>query len=65
MSDEVPESVDLWDVLEEAERTVERWPPWQQRYDADIYYDDEPGEAVLQAVVSPPSMLRICTTSVH
>ena len=39
MADEVPEHVDLWDVLEEAELTVERWPSWQRRYDADIYYD--------------------------
>ena len=41
MSDEVFESVDLWDELEEAERTVERWPPWQQRYEADIYYEED------------------------
>jgi hypothetical protein len=50
MADEVTESVDLWDVLEEAEETVQRWPSWQQQYDADIYYDeDSPAANVLHA----------------
>ncbi|HKR64754.1 MAG TPA: hypothetical protein VJZ00_13560 [Thermoanaerobaculia bacterium] len=33
---------DFWDMLEEAEQIVERWPLWQQRYDVDIYYEEEP-----------------------
>ncbi|HEX8152359.1 MAG TPA: hypothetical protein VF698_04495 [Thermoanaerobaculia bacterium] len=61
MADEVPESVDLWDVLEEAEQTVERWPAWQRRYDADDYYDeDAPGDAVLRSLVLPPALVWIC-----
>lgn len=32
------EAVDWWGVLEEAEQTVEQWPSWQQRYDADVFY---------------------------
>jgi hypothetical protein len=56
MSDEAPESVDLWDVLEEAEQTVERWPPWQRQYEADIYYDqDAPGDAAQKALAIPPA----------
>jgi hypothetical protein len=39
--EEVPQPVDLWSVLEEAEETVDRWPEWQQRYDADVHYEDE------------------------
>jgi hypothetical protein len=36
---------DFWDALEDAEMTVERWPPWQQQYDPDIFYDeDAPGD---------------------
>jgi hypothetical protein len=58
MADEVPESVDLWDVLEEAEQTVQRWPPWQRQYEADIYYDeDAPGDAALKALVIPRAVL--------
>jgi hypothetical protein len=34
---EVPQPIDLWSVLDEAEQTVEHWPEWQQRYDADVY----------------------------
>jgi hypothetical protein len=37
MAEEDPQPVDLFEVLEEAEETVETWPAWQQRYDADIY----------------------------
>ena len=37
MAEEDPQPVDLFEVLEEAEETVEAWPAWQQRYDADIY----------------------------
>jgi hypothetical protein len=32
---------DFWDALEDAEMTVERWPPWQQQYDPDIFYDED------------------------
>jgi hypothetical protein len=35
---------DFWDALEEAEMTVERWPPWQQQYDPDIFYEDDAPE---------------------
>jgi len=39
--EEVPQPVvDLWSILEEAEATVERWPEWQQRYEADVHYED-------------------------
>ena len=63
MSDEAPESVDLWDVLEEAEQTVERWPPWQRQYEADIYYDeDAPGDAALKALVIRPAV-RVCMSA--
>lgn len=63
MADEVPESVDLWDVLEEAEQTVERWPPWQRQYDADIYYDeDAPGNAALTALAIRPAVL-VCRSA--
>jgi hypothetical protein len=58
MSDEAPESVDLWDVLEEAEQTVQRWPPWQRQYEADIYYDeDAPADSALKALVIPRAVL--------
>ncbi|HKO55694.1 MAG TPA: hypothetical protein VJ276_07425 [Thermoanaerobaculia bacterium] len=42
MADEGSEPVDLWGVLEEAEQTVEGWPPWQKRYDADVHYESDP-----------------------
>ena len=41
MAAEGVESIDFWDVLDDAELTVERWPAWQQRYDADVYYEDD------------------------
>jgi hypothetical protein len=34
MADEVPQPIDFWNELEEAELTVENWPAWQQRYEA-------------------------------
>jgi len=37
MADEAPQSVDFWSELEEAQQTVEQWPDWQQRYDADVH----------------------------
>ena len=42
MAGEVTETVDFWDVLDEAEQTVERWPTWQQRYEADVYAENDP-----------------------
>jgi hypothetical protein len=41
MFEERKDSVDFWDELEEAQQTVERWPPWRQRYDADMHYEEE------------------------
>ena len=35
------ESIDFWDVLDEAEQTVEKWPAWQQDVEADVYYDGD------------------------
>jgi hypothetical protein len=40
MADEAPQPVDFWSVLDEAQQTVEGWPLWQQRYDADVYAED-------------------------
>ncbi|HYH06461.1 MAG TPA: hypothetical protein VEK11_05295 [Thermoanaerobaculia bacterium] len=53
MADEV-QPVDWWGVLEEAEQTVEQWPAWQQRYEADVYSenDAEPGPARAHAPVT-------------
>lgn len=39
MAEEDPQPVDLFEVLDEAEETVETWPAWQQRFEADIYYE--------------------------
>ncbi|HEV7922922.1 MAG TPA: hypothetical protein VGR02_19220 [Thermoanaerobaculia bacterium] len=39
MADEGSEPIDIWGVLEEARQTVEGWPDWQQRYEADAYYE--------------------------
>jgi len=41
MADEAPQSqsVDFWSELEEAHQTVEQWPEWQQRYEADVNAD--------------------------
>ena len=33
--------VDLWEVLDEAEAAVERWPWWQQRYEVDLFAEKE------------------------
>ncbi len=46
MADEASKSVDFWSVLEDAKQTVESWPEWQQRYEADIYYDGYPSTAL-------------------
>ena len=61
MADEAPQSVDLWDVLDEAEQTVERWPSWQRQYDADVYYDeDSPATASLKAIFRQPALVWQC-----
>jgi hypothetical protein len=43
-----PRPVDFWSVLQDAKVTVEQWPDWQRRYDADVHYEngrkDEEGE---------------------
>ena len=36
MAEEHPQPVDLFEELDAAEQTVEAWPAWQQRYEADI-----------------------------
>jgi hypothetical protein len=28
---------DFWATLDDAVETVESWPAWQQRYEADVY----------------------------
>lgn len=33
---------DLWDVLDDAEETVERWPSWQREVDGDVFYERAP-----------------------
>ena len=68
MSDEVPDPVDLWDALEEAEETVARWPPWQQRYDADPHYDeDAPPDSALRSLFTHPVLvyMRVAVGAVH
>jgi hypothetical protein len=49
MPDEVPQSNDFWNELDEAEQSVEKWPPWQQRYEADVYYDRDDAEGRAQS----------------
>jgi len=41
MAEDVPPPIDFWTVLEEAQSTVETWPEWQQRVEADVYYEGE------------------------
>lgn len=51
MADEAPQSVDFWSELEEAHQTVEQWPDWQQRYEADVHAEGsspDPGSDVGQ-----------------
>lgn len=47
MAADESQPVDFWNVLEEASETVEAWPAWQQRYEADVFYgeDDAPDPA--------------------
>jgi hypothetical protein len=44
MADEAPQRadcwVDFWSELEEAHQTVEQWPEWRQRYEADVNFED-------------------------
>jgi len=49
MANDSFESVDFWAVLDEAELTVESWPAWQQRYQADIHYEDYRGAMIVTA----------------
>jgi hypothetical protein len=39
MAEDAPPPIDFWTVLDEAESTVETWPDWQQRVEADVYYE--------------------------
>jgi hypothetical protein len=47
MAEEDSPPVDLWEVLDEAKETVEKWPAWQQRYEADVYHDPREAESDL------------------
>ena len=40
--DGASQSIDFWDVLNEAEETVERWPAWQQRVEGDVFGEHVP-----------------------
>jgi hypothetical protein len=42
MAEEDSQPVDWWEVLDEAEQTVENWPSWQRRYDADVEREAAP-----------------------
>jgi hypothetical protein len=46
MAEENPQPVDLWEVLDEAVETVEKWPSWQQQYDADVSEEDACARAI-------------------
>ena len=41
MANGAPEAIDFWDVLDEAEEAVERWPSWQQRVEGDVFYEED------------------------
>jgi hypothetical protein len=41
MAEDVPPPIDFWTVLDEAQSTVETWPEWQQRVEADVYYEGD------------------------
>lgn len=47
MAEEDPQPVDFWEVLDEAEVTVEKWPAWQQRYEADVFAEKRQSESDL------------------
>jgi len=42
--------IDFWDVLDDAEQTVERWPAWQREVEADVYYEDEKHSCATESV---------------
>jgi hypothetical protein len=42
------EESDFWGVLVEAEQTVERWPEWQQRVEADPFYGTPPAPFLIR-----------------
>ena len=67
MSDEAPDTVDLWDVLDEADEAVRRWPAWQQRYEADVYYDEDAPEGALKAMFTAPAIvyMRVAVGAIH
>jgi hypothetical protein len=31
------DAIDFWATLDDAEETVESWPDWQRRYEADVH----------------------------
>ena len=49
--------VDFWAVLEDATQSVERWPEWKQRYEADVYYE---GSARNRRMSEAESVLTPC-----
>jgi hypothetical protein len=58
MAAEDSQPVDLWDVLDEAEATVETWPAWQQRYEADVFQESGDSESLKsspEAVATRPA----------
>jgi hypothetical protein len=55
MAEEDSQPVDLWGVLDEAEETVEKWPAWQQRYEADVYREGMEVGAAGSADLAKPS----------
>ena len=40
MAGEDSQPVDLWEVLDEAEETVETWPSWQQQHTVILSRED-------------------------
>jgi hypothetical protein len=40
--DGASETIDFWDVLDEAEEMVQRWPAWQQRIEGDVFSANTP-----------------------
>ncbi len=52
------DDVDFWEVLDEAEQTVHAWPPWQQRYEADVFYRGQGAGGGAQVMSSRRPALR-------
>ncbi|HJW94787.1 MAG TPA: hypothetical protein VJ901_14310 [Thermoanaerobaculia bacterium] len=42
MANGAPYAMDFWDVLDEAEEIVERWPSWQRRVEGDVFGEHVP-----------------------